>query len=322
MRSTRRFSRRAILRAGAACALGAAFSTRSFQSTATARETDGIGLVAGWNSATWCGPNMPIANAAGSLPLRIALSWNIPQVSSAPEQVDRRWRAYAPNTPIDTIGMLRHGQPLWMELESDALWHQPVFRGPLPESTSLPVGWSYLGWSGLREPVWTAFGVDPFAPVAEARRWNTDYQRWIAYTPGKPAQQLFAILHPGNAIWVRMRVESARWNPASGIVQGDSASRIVPGEITYYHPSLAGGPMYCTGKAYDPQDATVGAAVTWPCGTRLRIWREERFVDVIVQDTGLLGHNHVDLSEAAFQRLALLPEGRVRVLIEVISGSE
>ena len=79
--------------------------------------------------------------------------------------------------------------------------------------------------------------------------------------------------------------------------------------------------MYCPPhRAYDPQDVTIGAAVTWPCGTRLRIWRDQRHVDVIVQDTGLLGHNHVDLSEAAFQQLAILPEGRVNVLIEVLAG--
>ena len=78
--------------------------------------------------------------------------------------------------------------------------------------------------------------------------------------------------------------------------------------------------MYCTGKAYDPNDPAIAAAVTWPCGTRLRIWRDERSVDVIVQDTGLLGPNHVDLSEAAFRQLALLPEGRVEVLIEVLAG--
>ena len=316
MTAPRRFSRRAILRAGAACMLGAALGA---QPTVSARETDGISLAAGWNSATWCGPDTPVADAVNSLPLRIALGWSIPDES---DRSGQRWRAYAPDTPINTIGVLRHGQPLWMQLAADAVWRQPAFRGPLPEAALLPVGWSYVGWSGLREPVWTAFGVDPLGPIAEVRRWNTDYQQWISYTPGEPARQLFAILHPGNAVWVRARVASARWNPAAGISQSDLAARVVAGEITYYHPSLEGGPMYCTGRAYDRQDATIAAAVTWPCGTRLRIWRDERFVDVIVQDTGLLGHNHVDLSEAAFQQLALLPEGRVDVWIEVISGPE
>ena len=308
---SRRFTRRSILRAGAVLTVGAALGPGF---PAVARETDSIALVAGLNTHTWCGPDMAIAEATAGLPLRIAYGWDIGE---------RRWLAYAPNTPIDSIGVLRHGQPLMLMMNAEANWSQPDFRGALPEAVELPVGWSFVGWSGQQEPVWTAFGEEPLGPVAEVRRWNTDYQEWITYTPGQSAEQLFTVLRPGNAVWLRMRVGGARWNPAGGLTDPDRASRLVEGEITYYHPSLAGGPMYCPPhNRYDPQDVTVGAAVTWPCGTRLRIWRDERFVDVIVQDTGLLGHNHVDLSEAAFQRLAILPEGRVRVLIEVLAGPE
>jgi hypothetical protein len=306
----RRFSRRSILRAAAVLAVGATFGPGL---PTLARETDSIPLIAGLNAHTWCGPDMPIADATSRLPLRIAYEW---------DNVERRWRAYAPNTTINSIGLLRHGQPIILMMTADADWSQPRYRGALPQAEELTTGWSFLGWSGLHEPVWTAFGQEALGSVAEARRWNTDLQEWITYTPGQPAEQLFAILHPGDAVWARMRIGGARWNPASGIIEPDRASRLVQGEITYYHPSLAGGPMYCTGKPYDPQDVTVGAAVAWPCGTRLRIWRDERFVDVVVQDTGLLGHNHVDLSEAAFQRLAILPEGRVSVLIEVLAGPE
>ena len=307
----RRFTRRSILRAGAVLAVGAALGPGF---PAVARETDSIALVAGLNTHTWCGPDMAIAEATAGLPLRIAYGWDI---------AERRWLAYAPNTPIDSIGVLRHGQPLMLMMNAEANWSQPRYRGALPEAVELPVGWSFVGWSGLNEPVWTAFGEEPLGPVAEVRRWNADYQEWITYTPGQSAEQLFAVLRPGNAVWLRMRVGGARWNPAGGVTDPDRAARLVEGEITYYHPSLAGGVMFCPPhNRYDPQDVTVGAAVTWPCGTRLRIWRDERFVDVIVQDTGLLGHNHVDLSEAAFQRLAILPEGRVRVLIEVLAGPE
>ena len=307
---SRRISRRTLMRASAVGALTAALGP---QVPSLARETDEIPLVAGWNGRTWCGPDTPIDEAVNSLPLKIAHGWDIEE---------QQWLSFAPNTPINTIGVLRHGQPLLLQMNSDASWRQPRFRGPLPEQVELPVGWSFVGWSGLHEPVWTTLGTEPFGPVAHALRFNVDLQQWISYEPGQPAQQLFAVLHPADAVWLRMRVAGARWNPAAGIIPADLASRVVPGEITYYHPSLAGGPMYCTGKAYDPRDVTVGAAVTWPCGTRLRIWREERFVDVIIQDTGLLGRNHVDLSEAAFQRLALLPEGRVSVLIEVLAGPE
>lgn len=307
----RRFSRRTILRAGCALAVG---TTLGPGLPALARETDSIPLVAGLNAQTWCGPDTPIVDATAGLPLRIAYAWEI---------AERRWLAYAPETPINTIGVLRHGQPLLLQMSAEASWSQPRFRGALPEAAELPVGWSFVGWSGLNEPVWTAFGEEPLGSVAEVRRWNADLQEWIAYTPGQPAEQLFAVLRPGNAVWVRMRIAGARWNPAGGIVEPDRAARLVQGEITYYHPSLAGGVMFCPPhNRYDPSDPNIAAAVSWPCGTRLRIWRDERFVDVIVQDTGLLGHNHVDLSEAAFQRLGILAEGRVSVLIEVLAGPE
>lgn len=311
-RRSRKLGRREFLR-GVAGAAGIAAATVAGVESVQGRETRSISLTAGWNSHTWCGPDLPPQDAFARLPLRIALSWDIPE---------RRWLAYAPNATIDTIGVLRHGQPVWMQLESDAQWSQPFAPNSLPQAIELPAGWSYIGWSGLNQPVWTAFGEDPWGPVAEARRWNPSLGQWLEYVPGQSAQQLFAILHPGDAVWVKMRIGGARWNPASGIAAADFAARVVPGEITYYHPSLAGGPMYCTGKPYDPTDLSIAAAVTWPCGTRLRIWRDERSIDVIVQDTGLLGHNHVDLSEAAFQRLAILPEGRVQVLIEVLAGPE
>ncbi len=308
---TRRLTRRRLLQLSAAGALGA---TLAHAERGAAREADEVQLVSGWNARTWCGPDTSIVDATAALPLRIAHSWSVPE---------QRWTSYAPGAPINTIGTLKHGQPLWIRVDRDAIWRQPWYRGALPEPQALPIGWSFLGWSGLHEPVWTAFGEQPLGLVVEARRWNTELKRWLVYRPGQPAQQLFAVLHPGDAVWVKMRTSGARWNPAAGVVdpqRPDGDTQLVRGEITYYHPSLAGGPMYCTGRAYDPQDATVGAAVTWPCGARLRIWRDERYVDVIIQDTGLLGPNHVDLSEAAFERLALLSEGRVSVLIEVLAG--
>lgn len=308
---TRRLSRRQLLRAGAVLAVGATLGPTM---PSLAREADSIPLVAGMNTHSWCGPDTPIAEATAGLPLRIAYGWDV---------ADRRWLAYAPQTPIDSIGVLQHGQPLMLMMSADASWRQPLFRGAMPEPVELPVGWSFLGWSGLRETVWGAFGQESLGSVAEARRWNTELQEWIAYSPGQSAEELFAVLHPGDAVWVRMRIGGARWNPAGGVIEPDRAARLVQGEITYYHPSLAGGVMFCPPhNRYDPTDPEIGAAVTWPCGTRLRIWRDDRFVDVIVQDTGLLGHNHVDLSEAAFQRLAILPEGRVSVLIEVLAGPE
>ena len=143
---TRRLSRRSLLRAGAVLAVGAALGPGW---PSLAREADSIPLVAGMNTHSWCGPDTPVAEATAGLPLLIAYGWDV---------AERRWLAYAPNTPIDSIGVLRHGQPLMLRMTADADWRQPWFRGAMPEPVELPVGWSFLGWSGLRETVWGAFG--------------------------------------------------------------------------------------------------------------------------------------------------------------------
>ena len=311
----RRLSRRRLLRgvaAGAVAAGAAALGWSGVGSTQTvgARETRSIYLTAGWNGATWCGPDIDAVSALGDLPLRAAYGWEI---------ADQRWTVYAPGAP-SSLTALRHGQPVLMYLTADTEWRQPPAPNALPASPELPVGWSLLGWSGLNETVWDVFGEDPLGPVAEAWRWNVELEEWLDYVPGESAQQLFAVLHPGDAVWVRLRTSGVRWNPALGIIPSDYVSQRVVGKATYYHPSLAGGTMYCDGSPYNPQDPGIAAAVTWPCGTRLRVWRDGRSVDVIVQDTGLLSPNHVDLSEAAFQRIGILAEGRIEVLIEVLSG--
>ena len=309
---TRRYSRRSILRATTAAAIGAAGIGVATSSPTVARETQSIPLVAGWNTYAWCGPEVPVAQALADLPLRFAYSWDV---------VNQRYLGYAPGTPINTIGRLQHGQPLWMRLSADADWTQPTFRGPLPAAQQLPIGWSFIGWSGEHQPVWVAFSEDAFGPVAEALRWSPEVGDWLSYVPGESAQQLFAVLHPGDAVWVRMRLPGATWNPVVGVVPSDEANQVVAGQATYYHPSLAGGPMYCSGHAYDPQDPTIASSVSWSCGTRLRVWRDDRSVEVIVQDTGALAQNQVDLSEAAFRQLGDLAEGRLNVLIEVLSGA-
>lgn len=304
---SQRLSRRQILRAGVA---GVAAAAIGMPYALDAREAVSIELVAGWNSVSWCGPDTPAAEALGSLPLRYAFSWDI---------ASQTWLGYAPNTPVDTIGTLHHGQPLWMRLTADAEWSQPLFRGPFPPSIEIPVGWSYLGWAGLHQPVWVAFGESELGLVAEARRWQTESGAWVSYVPGRSAQQLFAVLHPADAVWVRTRLPGGRWNPIQGVLPSELGNEVVQGEATYYHPALAGGPMRCTGKAYNPSDTSIAASISWPCGTRLRVWRDERFADVIVQDTGNLAEYQVDLSEAAFLQLGLLAEGRIDVLIEVRS---
>jgi uncharacterized protein YraI len=104
------------------------------------------------------------------------------------------------------------------------------------------------------------------------------------------------------------------------------AARLVPpvipgtavrGTITYYHPSLEGGPMACGGR-YRAEDPTIAAATSWPCGTRLKVCRNGNCVTVTVQDSGHMGANWVDLSASAFRQLAPLADMLVAGTIEVV----
>jgi uncharacterized protein YraI len=92
---------------------------------------------------------------------------------------------------------------------------------------------------------------------------------------------------------------------------------VVPGTITYYHPDYEGSGMACGGR-YRAEDATIAAATSWPCGTRLKVCRNGNCVTVTVQDTGNMGPNWVDLSASAFRQLAPLPDALVMGTIEVL----
>ena len=117
--------------------------------------------------------------------------------------------------------------------------------------------------------------------------------------------------------WLEVRVAGATGWVASEFVMEFSGSGEDMAEATYYHSSLEGQRMYC-GGVYSASDPTIAASTAWPCGTRLRLWRGDRFVDVTVQDTGYLTVSHVDLSQAAFLQLGVLAEGRLLVRVEVL----
>jgi uncharacterized protein YraI len=87
--------------------------------------------------------------------------------------------------------------------------------------------------------------------------------------------------------------------------------------ITFYHPRYEGSPMACGGR-YRAEDATIVAATSWPCGTRLRVCRGTACVVVTVQDTGHMGPNWVDLSAAAFRQLAPMSDTMVTGTVDVL----
>ena len=77
------------------------------------------------------------------------------------------------------------------------------------------------------------------------------------------------------------------------------------GRATYYHPSLAGGLMADGVTVYERDLSGVAAATSWPLGTVLYVRGPSgRGLSLVISDTGYLGRDHVDLSEADFIVLA------------------
>lgn len=102
----------------------------------------------------------------------------------------------------------------------------------------------------------------------------------------------------------------------------DGASPITPapwdGRASYYGEGYRGKKM-ANGQPFDP-DALTCAAWDWPLGTVLLVRHRTRIVRVVVTDRGPVRRfpdRIVDLSRAAFARLALTAIGVVPVSITV-----
>ena len=94
------------------------------------------------------------------------------------------------------------------------------------------------------------------------------------------------------------------------------------GDASYYNENLAGQPT-ASGEGYDPADLTA-AHRTLPLGTRIKVSNEEGdFVVVRINDRGPYHQQRVlDLSGAAFERLAPLGTGVLFVKYELFSEPE
>ena len=93
------------------------------------------------------------------------------------------------------------------------------------------------------------------------------------------------------------------------------------GEATFYHPSLEGNLMR-NGEVYDSTDYSIAAIGVSgsniqnslaSIGDILLICRENCII-VKVQDTGRFPESHIDLSQAGFEQLGRLPEGRIPII--------
>ena len=266
-------------------------------------------LAAGFNLVTWTGARQSTAAATAGLEgVLVALY--------AFDAATQRFSLYRPDAPafLSDLDTLEPGQGLWVAVREAALWTPPPLAPdappPEPDAQTLPQA-RVLGPGCLNlRPAPTTQGTLPITCLAVGT---------IIDLTGETA------LDAAGNEWLAVRVDGLTGWVAAQFVARDPeavyADGTVDGEATFYSPSLHGNVMYC-GGTYNRFDPTIAAAVSWPCGTRLRIWRGDRFVDVVVQDGGLLPPNHVDLSEAAFQQIGLLAEGRLSVRVEVLDGPD
>ncbi len=110
----------------------------------------------------------------------------------------------------------------------------------------------------------------------------------------------------------------------SGYVDGTYLQPAAAGQapilVRWYGHDFDGGIMAC-GGIYSADDPTISATTSFPCGTSLRICASGRCVNVVVRDHGLMGPGAIDLSAAAFQRLAPLDTGALTGTVQVLTNT-
>lgn len=82
---------------------------------------------------------------------------------------------------------------------------------------------------------------------------------------------------------------------------------------TYYHHSLAGRTM-ANGRPYNP-GAMTAASNHYRLGTKVKVTNRKNGKSVIVTITDRCGNCSIDLSKAAFSRIAKPFQGRVAVKV-------
>lgn len=86
--------------------------------------------------------------------------------------------------------------------------------------------------------------------------------------------------------------------------------------ITYYGEEFRGGPLFCTGEAYNPDDPTVAASGSkgFPCATTLRVCTSTCIIVVVQDRCGGCSDQHLDVSQAAWETLGKEDYAQVEVL--------
>jgi rare lipoprotein A (peptidoglycan hydrolase) len=135
--------------------------------------------------------------------------------------------------------------------------------------------------------------------------------RLTALTASAVGVALAAALQPGAPAFAATQAQATRCSGA-----GPTAQLV---QATYYHPALQSQAM-ANGRAYDAQNPLLAASNRYRLGTVLRVRRTDAAATVVVEVVDRGGEAlELDLSEAAFARLAPLEQGRVAVCVEAIN---
>ncbi len=276
-----------------------------------------LNLRAGYNLVAWTGAATTVEEAMRSLgdALAAAFWW---------DAAAQKYRTYRPGLPmVSDLSRVAPAQALWLLLDADAVWDPGVATPIDPPPGDVPAA----PGGELLEVVGFSCLHLRSAPGTGAMSITCLQGGTVLQSLGEPE------VHADGHDWVKVRVngqigwvargftrpyQTAAPGDNSGSDPGGPPANAVAGDATYYHHSLAGNVMYCGGR-YNPDDPTIAASTTHECGAKLRVWRGTRYVDVTVQDTGAFPLNDIDLSPAAFRQIGTLPEGRIRVRIEVLA---
>jgi len=132
------------------------------------------------------------------------------------------------------------------------------------------------------------------------------------------ALALLAATGCGSGLYEEAYVSRA--NAWLGHFANHRPQRVLRGQVTYYHDSLAGNHT-ANGEIYDPRMLTA-ASRTLPFGTIVRVIRLDngRTVTLRINDRGPFGRKRrlLDLSRAAAERIDILTRGVANVRAEVL----
>ena len=152
-------------------------------------------LQPGWNVTAWLGPNAPIEDLFGQIPLlRAVYAW---------DGDAQRFRSAFPGTPVSDLAWLATGQGLYLWLDGDApfTWERLVATGDVWRG--LKAGLNFVAWAGRDgTPIDRSF--IPFDDDL-ARLW-----RWDAETSWREAQST-GTLNQGDTLWLELTADAGWW---------------------------------------------------------------------------------------------------------------